>query len=45
MVIFEKYNLPKKTFQMSQLCASGGQIIRVSASVSVLPMNTQDLSL
>ena len=31
-------------FQMSQLFASGGQIIGVSASASVLPMNTQDWS-
>ena len=30
------------SFQMSQLFASGGQIIRVSASASVLPMNIQD---
>ena len=30
------------SFQMSQLFASGGQNIRVSASTSVLPMNTQD---
>ena len=30
--------------QMSQLLASGGQIIRVSASTSFLPMNTQDWS-
>ena len=29
-------------FQMSQLFASGGQIIGVLASASVLPMNTQD---
>ena len=29
-------------FQMSQLFKSGGQNIRVSASTSVLPMNTQD---
>ena len=28
---------------MSQLFASGGQSIRVSASASVLPMNIQDL--
>ena len=28
---------------MSQLFASGGQSIRVSASTSVLPMNIQDL--
>ena len=31
-----------ESFQMSQLVASGGQSIRVSASTSVLPMNTQD---
>ena len=31
-------------FQMSQLLASGGQSIGLSASTSVLPMNTQDLS-
>ena len=31
-------------FQMSQLFASGGPIIGVSASASVLPMNTQDWS-
>ena len=30
------------SFQMSQLCASGGQNIGVSASTSVPPMNTQD---
>ena len=30
------------SFQMSQFFASGGQIIGVSASTSVLPMNTQD---
>ena len=30
------------SFQMSQLFASGGQKIGVSASTSVLPMNTQD---
>ena len=30
------------SFPMSQLIASGGQSIRVSASASVLPMNTQD---
>ena len=29
------------SFQMSQLFTSGGQSIRVSASTSVLPMNTQ----
>ena len=32
------------SFQMSQLFASSGQIIGVSASTSVLPMNTQDWS-
>ena len=31
-----------RVFQMSQLFASGGQSIGVSASKSVLPMNTQD---
>ena len=30
------------SFPMSQLFASGGQSIGVSASISVLPMNTQD---
>ena len=32
------------SFQMSQLFTSGDQSIRVSASTSVLPMNTQDWS-
>ena len=32
------------SFQMSQLFPSGGQSIGVSASASVLPMNTQDWS-
>ena len=32
------------SFQMSQLSASGGQSIGVSASTSVLPVNTQDWS-
>ena len=32
------------SFQMSQLFASGGQNIGVSASTSVLPMNTRDWS-
>ena len=31
-----------KVFTMSQLFAAGGQSIGVSASISVLPMNTQD---
>ena len=36
-------SFPKSgSFQMSQLFASGGQNIGVSASTSVLPMNTQD---
>ena len=34
-----------ESFQMSQLFASGGQSIGVSASTSVLPMNTQAWSL
>ena len=33
-----------ESFQMSQLFASGGQSIGVSASTSVLPMNSQDWS-
>ena len=32
------------SFQMSQLFTSGGQSVEVSASASVLPMNTQDWS-
>ena len=32
------------SFSMNQLSASGGQSIGVSASTSVLPVNTQDLS-
>ena len=32
------------SFQMSQVFTSGSQSIRVSASTSVLPMNTQDWS-
>ena len=32
------------SFPMSQLFAPGGQSIEVSASISVLPMNTQDWS-
>ena len=35
---------PSRSFQMSQLFASGGQSIVVSASASVFPMNTQDWS-
>ena len=33
-----------ESFQMSQLFASGGQSIRISASTSVLPVNNQDWS-
>ena len=33
-----------ESFQMSQLFATGGQSIGVSASASILPMNTQDWS-
>ena len=36
--------LASGSFQMSQYCASAGQSIGVSASTSVLPMNTQDWS-
>ena len=35
---------PSQSFPMSQLFASGGQSIGVSASTSVLPMKTQDWS-
>ena len=35
---------PSGSFQMSQFFASGGQAMGVSASTSVLPMNTQDWS-
>ena len=35
---------PSGSFQMSQLFTSGGQSTGVSASTSVLPMNTQDRS-
>ena len=37
--------LASRSFQMSQVFASGGQSIGVSASTSVLPMNTQNWSL
>ena len=40
---FPQYFPASESFQMSQF-ASGGQIIGVSASTSVLPMNTQDWS-
>ena len=35
---------PSGSFQMSQLFVSGGQSFGISASTSVLPMNTQDWS-
>ena len=35
-------SFPTGSFQMRQLFASGGQSIGVSASTSILPMNTQD---
>ena len=35
-------SIKKGSFLMSQLFASGGHSIRVSASASVLPMNIQD---
>ena len=35
---------PSKSFPMSQLFTWGGQSIGVSASTSILPMNTQDWS-
>ena len=40
------FNLPQQQslFKMSQLFISGGQSIGVSASTSVIPMNTQDWS-
>ena len=41
---FPQSFLASGSFQMSQLFASGGQSIGVSASTSVLPMNTQDWS-
>ena len=37
-----QFLLTSGSFQMSQLFASGGQSIRVSALASVLPKNTQD---
>ena len=40
---FQSFSAPG-FFQMSQFFASGGQSIGVSASTSVLPMNTQDWS-
>ena len=39
-----QYFPASESFQMSQLFTSGGQRIGVSASTSVLPMNTQDWS-
>ena len=37
-------SFPSGSFQMNQLFTSGGQSIGVSASTSLLPMNTQDWS-
>ena len=42
LLLLSSIFLNLRSFQMSQLFASGGQNIRVSASTSVLPMNTQD---
>ena len=47
VILFSSYpqSFPASgSFQMSQLFTSGGQSIGVSASTSVLPMNTQDWS-
>ena len=44
-LLFQTQTLPASgSFPMSQLCPWGGQSIGVSASASVLPMNTQDWS-
>ena len=44
-LLFLPQSLPaSRSFPMSQLFAWGGQSIGVSASASVLPMNTQDCS-
>ena len=42
--LLEKSSPASGAFQMSQFLTSGGQSIGVSASTSVLPMNTQDWS-
>ena len=42
LLLLSSIFLNLRSFQMSQLFASGGQNIGVSASTSVLPMNTQD---
>ena len=39
-----QYFPASRSFPVSQLFVSGGQIIGVSASTSILPMNTQDRS-
>ena len=46
VILFSSWpqSLPSGSFPMSQLFKSGGQSIGVSASASVLPMNTQDWS-
>jgi len=42
LLLFPSIFPASESFQMSQLFASGGQSIGVSASTSVLPMNTQN---
>ena len=42
LLLLSSIFLNLRSFQTSQLFASGGQNIGVSASTSVLPMNTQD---
>ena len=42
--VFSFFLIFSRSFQMSQLFVSGGLSIGVSASTSVLPMNTQDWS-
>ena len=45
LLLFRPQSLPATgSFPMSQFFACGGQSIVVSASATVLPMNTQDLS-
>ena len=42
LLLLPSISLPSGSFPMSQFFASGGQSIRVSASTSVRPVNTQD---
>ena len=44
LLLLPSFFLSSGSFQMSQFFTSGGQSIGVSASTSVLPMNTQDRS-